>query len=262
MPEFAEMFTVASLVAFLTLTALEIVLGIDNIVFIAILTGKLPPEQRAKARRLGLGGAMVMRIALLLTIGAIMKLDKTTLFTLFHHAFTAKDLILLLGGLFLLGKATHEMHSKLEAPKPETSAGGSRSIAGAAVVSFGSVIGQILMLDLVFSIDSVITAVGMVQHVPIMIASVIVAVAVMMAFAGPICEFIERHPTMKILALSFLLLIGVMLVAESFGGHIAKGYLYFAMGFSLVVELLNIRLRRVSQPVHLHEPVLPPKAEQ
>lgn len=251
MPDIVELFTLANLIAFLTLAALEIVLGIDNIVFIAILTGKLDPSQRARARRIGLTAAMVMRVLLLLTIAAIMKLDKTTLFTLLEQPFTVKDLILLLGGLFLIAKATWEIHDKLEAPKDEDT----RAVRRAA--SFASAIGQIMLLDLVFSIDSVITAVGMVQVVAVMVAAVVVAVLVMMAFANPICDFIERHPTLKMLALAFLLLIGVMLVVESFGGHVPKGYIYFAMGFSLFVELLNIRLRRVSRPVTLHGPHAP-----
>ncbi len=230
----AELLTVENLIALLTLTSLEIVLGIDNIVFIAILSSKLPEHQRNKGRQWGLGLAMLTRILLLLCISWIMRLTEP-LFSVFGHGFSGRDLILAIGGLFLLAKATYEIHDKLEAAQ----AGPDKVTAA----SLGKVLVQILMVDIVFSLDSVITAVGMVDHVAIMIIAVMLAVGVMMVFARPISEFVERHPTMKMLALSFLLLIGVMLVAESFDKHIPKGYIYFAMAFSLGVELLNLRLR-------------------
>jgi predicted tellurium resistance membrane protein TerC len=240
-----ELFTSENAIALATLASLEIVLGIDNIVFISILTGKLPQERQAAARRIGLLLAMGMRIALLLAISWVMGLT-ATLFTLFQHAFTGRDLILLVGGLFLVAKATWEIHDKLE--------GGHGERGGPKAASFGAILVQITLLDIVFSLDSVITAVGMARHVEIMIAAVVIAVLVMMIFAGPIGAFIERHPTLKMLALSFLLLIGVMLMADGFGQHVSKGYIYFAMAFSLFVEVLNIRLRRVTEvPVHLHQ---------
>jgi predicted tellurium resistance membrane protein TerC len=232
-------------IGLLTLTALEIVLGIDNVIFISILSGKLPPHQRAKARRLGLGLAMGMRILLLLSISWIVRLTEPW-FNLFGRDISGRDLVLLVGGLFLLAKATHEIHSKLEGAE------GTSEVRSAP--SFQSVIIQILLLDIVFSLDSVITAVGMVQQVSLMITAVVISVGFMMVFAGPVSEFVERHPTVKVLALSFLLMIGAMLVAEGFHQHIPKGYIYFAMAFSVFVEVLNIRLRRVSQPVHLHQP--------
>lgn len=241
----AELLTTESLLALLTLTGLEIVLGIDNIVFISILTAKLPKEQQARARRVGLLLAMGMRIALLLAISWVMGLT-ATLFRVFEHPFTGRDLILLLGGLFLVAKATWEIHDKLE--------GGAHGKGPVKAASRGAILVQIMLLDIVFSLDSVITAVGMAKHVEIMIAAVMVAVFVMMAFAGPISAFIERHPTMKMLALSFLLLIGVVLIADGFGQHVSKGYIYFAMAFSLFVEVMNIRLRKVSEkPVELHQ---------
>ncbi len=232
-----------ALVAFATLTALEIVLGIDNIVFISILAGKLPPERQASARQIGLLAAMITRILLLFSITWIMKLQDD-LFAIAGHGFSGKDLILLGGGLFLLAKATHEMHAKLEGAEH-----GSKQRAAA---SFASVIVQIMLLDIVFSIDSVITAVGMARQVSVMVAAVVAAVIVMMIFAGPISRFVDRHPTIKMLALSFLLLIGVTLTADGFGTHINKGYVYFAMGFSLFVELLNLRMRGAPAPVKLH----------
>lgn len=240
----AELLTAENLIALLTLTGLEIVLGIDNIVFIAILTGKLAPEQQAKARRIGLFLAMFMRIALLLGISWVMGL-KSTLFTLIGHGFSGRDLILLIGGLFLIGKATHEIHNKLEGPTHEES--GARAFA-----SFNMVIFQIILLDIVFSLDSVITAVGMAQHIGVMIAAVVIAVAVMMIFAGPVSTFIENHPTFKMLGLAFLLLIGVVLVADGAGQHINKGYIYAAMAFSLFVEILNMRVRKSKEIVKLH----------
>jgi predicted tellurium resistance membrane protein TerC len=233
-------------ISFATLAAMEIVLGIDNIVFISILSGKLPRPQQRRARRLGLGVALGTRLLLLLAITWVMGLTRE-LFSVLGHGFSGRDLILLTGGLFLLAKATHEIHDKLEV-KHEA-----ELEDGKAAASFGFVIAQIALLDIVFSLDSVITAVGMAQHLAVMVAAMVVAVGVMLVFAGSIGDFVERHPTMKMLALSFLLLIGVMLVAEAFGRHIEKGYIYFAMAFSFVVELLNMRLRRKqAAPVALH----------
>jgi predicted tellurium resistance membrane protein TerC len=232
-------------ISFATLAAMEIVLGIDNIVFISILAGKLPRDQQPKARRLGLGVALGTRLLLLLAITWVMGLTRE-LFSVAGHGFSGRDLILLVGGLFLLAKATHEIHDKLEV-KHEAELQGAKVAA-----SFGLVIAQIALLDIVFSLDSVITAVGMARHLAVMVAAMVAAVGVMLAFAGSIGDFVERHPTMKMLALSFLILIGVMLVAESFGRHIEKGYVYFAMAFSVGVEMLNMRLRRVTQPVQLH----------
>ena len=234
-----------NLIALLTLTSLEIVLGIDNIVFISILVSKLPREQQARARRLGLLLAMGMRIALLLAITWVMGLTQP-LFALLDHPFTGRDLILLLGGLFLVAKATWEIHDKLEGHAHEAAV---RPIPA----RYGSILVQIMLLDIVFSLDSVITAVGMARNVAIMVAAVVVAVLTMMAFAARIGAFIEEHPTMKMLALSFLLLIGVVLIADGFGQHVSKGYIYFAMAFSLFVEILNLRLRRAREPVHLHQ---------
>lgn len=251
MPELTleGLFTGPNLLALLTLTALEIVLGIDNIVFISILTGKLPPEKRALARRIGLSVAMLARIALLLTITWIMGLTKPffTLPTLGifdePHAVSGKDLILLVGGLFLIIKATKEIHHKIDGG--ESAAGTHPDPARRLVkVTLQSTIIQILLIDIVFSLDSVITAVGMAQRIEVMIAAVIVAVGVMLAVAGKISEFVERHPTIKMLALAFLILIGVLLVAESFHQKIPKGYVYFAMAFSLAVEVLNINSSR------------------
>lgn len=248
----AELFNTENLFALLTLTSLEIVLGIDNIVFIAILTGKLPAEQQPKARRIGLLLAMVMRILLLLSIFWIMKLDQPfyhiDLFG-WKHGISGKDVILLLGGLFLIGKATYEIHDKLE--------GGEEHAGPKAAAAFGMILLQILLIDLVFSLDSIITAVGMAKRVEVMIVAVVIAVGVMLAFAGRISAFVEKHPTIKMLALSFLLLIGMMLVADGLGQHIPKGYIYFSMAFSLFVEILNIRLRRKAKPVQLHHTHLP-----
>jgi predicted tellurium resistance membrane protein TerC len=232
-------------IALATLTALEIVLGIDNIVFISILAGKLPANRQAAARQVGLALAMITRIALLFSLSWIINL-KEPLFTVRSHAISGRDLILLLGGLFLLGKATHEIHQKLE---------GEEGHASARVhPSFTSVIVQIMLLDIVFSLDSVITAVGMVDQVSVMVTAVVIAVAFMMFFSGPLSRFVDRHPTVKMLALSFLLLIGVNLIAEGFGQHIPKGYIYFAMAFSVFVEMLNLRMKAKGKPVHLHEP--------
>jgi predicted tellurium resistance membrane protein TerC len=232
-------------IALLTLTVLEIVLGIDNIVFISILAGKLRPEDRERARKLGLMLAMVFRIGLLLSITWVMGLTAPW-FTVLGQEISGRDLILLLGGLFLIGKSTHEIHDKLEGDEGHASAKVAASFAGVLV--------QILLLDIVFSLDSVITAVGMAEDVAIMITAVVVAVGVMLLSAGPISEFVEHHPTVKMLALSFLLLIGFSLMAEGFEHHIPKGYIYFAMGFSIFVEMINLRIRARTAPVHLHQP--------
>ena len=231
-------------IALLTLTTLEIVLGVDNIIFISILAGKLPKAQQAKARQVGLLLAMVMRILLLFSIAWIVRLTAPW-FTVFGQEISGRDLILLLGGLFLLAKATHEIHDKLEGEEGH----GSARVAA----SFMSVIVQIMLLDIVFSIDSVITAIGMADDLAVMVTAVIVAVGVMMFSAGAISQFVESHPTVKILALSFLILIGVSLTAEAFDHHIPKGYIYFAMAFSVFVEMINLRVRSKGKPVHLHQ---------
>jgi len=232
-------------ISLLTLTALEVVLGIDNIVFLSIMTGKLPRERQPLARRLGLGLALVMRVLLLLAMSWLVTLQ-ATLFTVFGEPISGRDLILIAGGLFLVGKATHEIFDRMEVDHTQPH----RPIR----VSFAAVVVQIVLLDLVFSIDSVITAVGMARALSIMVAAVVIAVLVMLAFAAPISAFVERHPSVKILALSFLILIGVVLVADGLGQHIPKGYVYFAMAFSLGVELLNLRLRSRQAPVKLHGP--------
>ncbi len=231
-------------ISLLTLTALEIVLGIDNVIFISILAGKLPPAQQEKARRLGLGLALITRILLLCSLVWMMKLT-APLFTVFGQGISGRDLILLLGGLFLIAKSTHEIHDKLEGEDGASSA--------KVFPSFSAVIVQILLLDIVFSLDSVITAVGMASMLGVMIAAVIIAVIVMLIFAGSISSFVEKHPTIKILALSFLLLIGVTLVADGLGHHVPKGYIYFAMAFSLGVEMLNLKMRSKQKPVELHQ---------
>jgi predicted tellurium resistance membrane protein TerC len=244
-----EYLTGAALLSFLTLALMEIVLGIDNIVFISILTSRLPRDQEAKARNLGLILALVMRLGLLFSIRWIMSLT-TPLFTLFGRwEMSGQKLILLGGGLFLIGKATHEIYEKLEGAHGDTHGAGGRS------AKFGATIAQILALDLVFSLDSVITAVGMADQIPIMAAAMVLAVLVMLVSAGTIGGFVNRHPSVKILALSFLLLIGVMLVGEGLGQHISKGYIYFAMAFSLLVELFNMRFRKKQQVVHLHSKI-------
>jgi len=227
--------------AFATLTVMEIVLGIDNIVFISVLVSRLPKEQADNARRLGLALALVFRIALLLILSWIIGLS-ADVFTLFGQGFSWKDIILLAGGLFLIYKATHEMHAEIEEPHDE-------GLAKTAKAAFSAIIAQIIVIDMVFSIDSIITAVGMAQHVEVMIAAVIVAVGVMFIASGPIAGFVARHPTTKMLALAFLLLIGVSLVADGFGFHIEKGYIYAAMGFSVLVEAVNIlaKQRRVAR---------------
>ncbi len=235
-------------VALLTLTLLEIVLGIDNIIFISILSGKLPMEQQVKARKTGLAAALVTRVLLLCGLAWVVKLDKPfwePAIMGMHLAVSGKDLILILGGLFLLGKSTYEIHEKLEGVD------GGRTESMEA--TFASVIVQIMLLDIVFSLDSVITAVGMVKQVGVMIAAVVMAMVVMLLFVNQISDFVDRHPTIKMLALSFLILIGSMLVAEGFHHHIPKGYIYFAMAFSVSVEMLNIRVRK-AQKVKLHQP--------
>jgi predicted tellurium resistance membrane protein TerC len=228
----------------LTLTALEIVLGIDNVIFISILAGKLPGGDADKARRLGLLLAMVMRILLLFSISWLTRLT-APLFTLFGQALSGRDLVLIVGGLFLLAKSTYEIHDKLE--------GGHEHQVNRAAPSMASVLVQIMLLDVVFSLDSVITAVGMVDHLSVMVIAVVVAVGFMLVFSGAISRFVNEHPTIKILALSFLILIGVLLVADGLGQHIRKGYVYFAMAFSVGVEMLNMRARKVAaRPVQLH----------
>ena len=228
-------------IALATLTALELVLGIDNIIFISILAGRLPPEQRDRARRLGIAGAAITRLALLFAIVWITRLTYP-LFELFGHAFSWRDLILIAGGLFLIAKATHEIHQKLEGPV-ETVATTTGATA-AATATFGAVIAQIMLLDIVFSLDSIITAVGMVDERWVMVTAILVSIAFMLAFAGPIGDFVERHPTVKVLALSFLLMIGLVLIADGFGQHIPKGYVYAAMAFSVFVEFINLWIRR------------------
>lgn len=239
-----QLFTTENAIALLTLTVLEIVLGIDNIVFISILAGKLPKEQQAKGREVGLAIAMVTRILLLLSLSWIIRLEEP-LFSVLSIGITGRDLILLSGGLFLIGKSTMEIHDKLEGKSDEHN-------SGKAVVSFASVVLQIGILDIVFSLDSVITAIGMANELAIMIAAVIIAVAIMMFASGPISDFVNDHPTVKILALSFLLLIGTSLLVEGLHQEIPKGYIYFAMAFSVFVEILNLRLRGPNQPVELH----------
>ncbi len=234
------LFTAENLIAFLTLSALEIVLGIDNIVFIAIISNALPAEMQSKARKVGLLLAMGTRIALLLGITWIMGLT-TPLFSLLGHVVTGRDIVLLAGGLFLIAKSTFEIHEKIEPPRDgEPHA---KKVRG-----FGAAVTQIALLDIVFSLDSVITAVGMSGNIVVMVTAVIAAVLVMMAFADPISHFVSRHPTVQMLALSFLILIGVFLVAEGLGRHIDRGYIYFAMAFSLLVELLNMRARKARTP--------------
>ncbi len=232
-------------IAFATLTVLELVLGIDNIIFISILSGKLPPEQQPRARFIGLSLALLMRVALLFSLTWVMGLTQP-IFTVAGWDVSGRDLILLIGGLFLIAKSTHEIHGSLEGVEGEAS----RKVYS----GFAGVIMQIMLLDIVFSLDSVITAVGMVSNLWIMIAAVIVSIIAMMLFAGPIGGFVQRHPTIKMLALAFLILIGVTLIAEGLHQHISKGYIYFAMAFSVFVEILNIQLRRRTKPVVLHNP--------
>jgi len=240
-------------VAFLTLLALEIVLGIDNIIFISILAGKLPAEQQSRARFIGLSLALIIRVALLFSLSWVIGLT-APLFSVLGQEISGRDLILIGGGLFLLAKATFEIHESLE--------GEEGHVSKRVAASFLSVIIQIILLDAVFSLDSVITAIGMVDQVGLMISAVVVAIAFMMLFAAPVGAFVARHPTIKMLALSFLLLIGLTLLVEAFDVHIPKGYIYFAMGFSVFVEMLNLRLRKKSPPVKLHERYAPDHASE
>jgi predicted tellurium resistance membrane protein TerC len=243
--DFSWVSTADGWIALATLTVLEIVLGIDNIVFISILAGKLRPAERNRARTIGLMLAMGMRILLLLSITWVMGLTQP-LFEVFGRQISGRDLILLIGGLFLIGKSTHEIHDKLEGEEGHGSA--------KAVASFGAVLIQIALLDIVFSLDSVITAVGMAEHIMVMILAVMAAVGVMLFASGAISRFVDKHPTVKMLALAFLLLIGVSLMAEGFHHHIPKGYIYFAMAFSVFVEVINLRVRAKGEPVQLHQP--------
>jgi len=239
-----DLLTPGALLSLVTLSAMEIVLGIDNVVFIAILTARLPPHLQARARQVGMTAALGLRIGLLFAISWLMGLTRP-LFAVAGWEFSGRDLILLLGGLFLVFKATWEIYDKLEVD--HHAAGAARDRA-----SFAATLLQILVLDIVFSLDSVVTAVGMASHLPVMIAAMVIAMAVMLVSMGAVGGFVERHPSVKILALAFLLLIGVMLVAEGMGSHIEKGYIYFAMAFSLFVEMLNLRYRKRRQPVALH----------
>ena len=233
--------------ALVTLTVLEIVLGVDNVIFISILSGKLPKDQQKRARRLGLLAAMLMRLLLLFSITWIARLTRT-LFTIMENEISGRDMILIGGGLFLLAKATYEIHERLE--------GAQDHVGARPVASFSSVIVQVMLLDIVFSLDSVITAIGMSNDLWVMVLAVIIAVLVMLVAAEPISHFVEEHPTIKVLALSFLLLIGLSLIGEGLGQHIPKGYIYFAMGFSVFVEMINIRATRKSAPVKLHKPYI------
>lgn len=238
-----SLFSVSSIIPFLTLCALELVLGIDNVIFISILSSKLPKEEQKKARTMGLALAVLTRIALLLSISWVIGLT-APLFSVYNVEISGRNLILLIGGLFLIAKSTHEIHQKLEADEEVTN-------TSKIPAKFAGVIVQILLLDIVFSLDSVITAVGMVSNVSIMIAAVVVSTFVMIYTAGPVSNFVERHPTVKILALSFLLLIGVTLIAEGLNQHISKGYIYFSMAFSLFVETINIRMKKKAGHVEL-----------
>ena len=256
----AELFTTENLIAFLTLLALEIVLGIDNVIFISILSDKLPEAQRELGQRLGIGLAVISRVLLLLAITWVQALEDTQLFTLFGNTISGKGLVLLLGGAFLIGKSTYEIHEKLEAAD--------RHKYGSAVqLTLVAMVAQVLLIDVVFSLDSVITAVGISNVLPVMIAAILIAAAVMVLFAAPVSAFVNRHPTMKILALAFLILIGVLLVMEGWNEKTAKAlnlknYIYFAMAFAFLIELINLRLRRPAQPVQLHNsPQLPEKRD-
>jgi predicted tellurium resistance membrane protein TerC len=242
-------------IGLLTLVSLEIVLGIDNVVFITILADKLPESQRDRARKVGIALAVVSRLLLLLSISWIIRLENP-LFTLpiVDIDLSGRDLILIAGGLFLIGKATHEIHAKLE--------GEEHGLERRTTATFTGVIVQVILLDLVFSLDSVITAVGMVDEIMIMVIAVVVAAAIMLFASGPISRFVFKHPTLKMLALSFLLLIGLTLLVEGFHRHIPKGYIYAAMGFSLLVEVLNLRARKRPEPVHIHQPVIQESAEK
>ena len=236
--------TADGLIALVTLTVLEVVLGIDNVIFISILAGKLPAQDQERARRIGLIAAMGMRILLLMSIAWIIRLT-APFFTIGSHPFSGRDLILIVGGLFLLFKATREIHDKLE--------GEDGDVVARVAPSVAAVIGQIMLLDIVFSLDSVITAVGMAEDLSVMIAAVVVAVGIMLFSSGAVSRFVDQHPTIKVLALSFLLLIGLSLVADGMGQHIPKGYIYFAMGFSVFVEMINLRVRNKGKAVKLHD---------
>jgi len=238
------LFTVDALIALITLTVLEVVLGVDNVIFISILAGKLPADQQDRARKAGLMAAMVMRIALLFSLAWIVRLTEP-LVTIVGRGISGRDLILIGGGLFLLAKATREIHEKLEGEEGEVTA--------RVAPSFGAVIGQIMLLDIVFSLDSVITAVGMADQLWVMVLAVMIAVGIMMVSAASISRFVNEHPTVKVLALSFLLLIGASLIAEGLGTHIPKGYIYFAMAFSVFVEMINLRAKHKAAPVKLHQ---------
>jgi predicted tellurium resistance membrane protein TerC len=236
--------TADGLIALVTLTMLEVVLGIDNVIFISILAGKLPAAQQERARKIGLMGAMVMRILLLMSIAWIIRLT-APLFSVAGHPFSGRDLILAIGGLFLIFKSTREIHERLEGEEGHVSARVAPSLA--------AVIGQIMLLDIVFSLDSVITAVGMAEDLSVMIAAVVIAVGIMFFSSGSVSRFVDAHPTVKVLALSFLLLIGCSLIADGFGVHIPKGYIYFAMGFSVFVEMINLRVSKKGKAVKLHD---------
>ena len=241
------------LLALVTLTFLEIILGVDNVIFISILSSKLPHSDQKKARRTGLLAAMMMRIGLLVSIAWIVRLTRP-LFTVLAQEISGRDLILIIGGLFLIGKATLEIHERLEGEEEHRTT--------RVAPSFGAVIAQIMLLDIVFSLDSVITAVGMAEDISIMVAAVVLSVAIMMFSAEPISHFVSTHPTIKVLALSFLLLIGVSLVGDGLDMHVPKGYIYFAMGFSVFVEMINLRVRGSSSPVRLHQPYKAPKTRE
>jgi predicted tellurium resistance membrane protein TerC len=247
----APFLTVDGLIALVTLTVLEVVLGIDNVIFISILSGKLPKSEQDRARQIGLLAAMVMRILLLMSIAWITRLTEP-LITVFERGLSGRDLILVIGGLFLLFKSTREIHERLE--------GEEGHVSSRVAPSLPAVIAQIMLLDVVFSLDSVITAVGMADHLSIMVAAVVVAVGIMMFSAGAVSRFVDAHPTVKVLALSFLLLIGCSLIAEGFGTHVPKGYIYFAMGFSVFVESINIRIskKRKAAAVKLRDGYHPP----
>ncbi len=254
-----ELLTTENLIAFLTLLALEIVLGIDNVIFISILSDKLPTAQKVLGQRLGIGLAVVGRILLLMAITWVQSLENARVMTLFGNAISGKDLVLLLGGLFLIGKSTYEIHEKLEVAEYDK-----HGVGKAATTTLTAMVAQVIVIDIVFSLDSVITAVGISNVMSIMITAILIAAAVMIAFAGQVSAFVERHPTMKMLALSFLILIGALLVAEGWNPQAThdlqlKNYIYFAMSFSFMVELFNMKLRRTTKPVHLHNRPRPPK---
>ncbi len=255
-----ELFTTENLIAFLTLLALEIVLGIDNVIFISILSDKLPASQRALGQRLGISLAVISRILLLLAISWVQALESTQLFTIFGNTISGKGFVLLLGGLFLIGKSTYEIHEKLEAAEH-------LKYSSVGMITLKAMVVQVIIIDVVFSLDSVITAIGISNVLPVMVTAILIAAGVMVLFAGRISAFVSRHPTMKMLALSFLILIGVLLMVEGWSEETAKtlnlkNYIYFAMAFSFFIELINLRLRRPAQPVQLHNsPHLPEKRD-